>query len=168
MDDTVLSKESCDSFLMSCMIEICQPQPEYYLDKNPQSLHPNSQKFKVQQLIQTFLDKSTPLFMDLFRIKCHNRSRQRRNLSKLVQEWESLQLDVFSIYSKLTLDRENRYGLAWIDTTKADCTRWGGRPEICVSVMFMGVPYEIQRCWKYSLHGIRIGAIPALRVCFDL
>lgn len=35
--------------------------------------------------------------MDIFRVKCHNKSRQRRNLSNLVQEWETLQLDVNSL-----------------------------------------------------------------------
>ena len=34
------------------------------------------------------------MYMDLFRIKCHNKSRQRRNLSNIVQEWEEIQLDV--------------------------------------------------------------------------
>jgi N-alpha-acetyltransferase 35, NatC auxiliary subunit len=36
--------------------------------------------------------------MDLFRIKCHNKSRQRRNLSNIVQELESLQLEVISFW----------------------------------------------------------------------
>ena len=96
-----MSKETCDEFIMHSLIEICHPQTEYYLDKSPEDHHPNSHKFKIQQLIQTFLDKATPMYMDLFRIKCHNKSRQRRNLAKLVQEWEGLQLDVTLLVTML-------------------------------------------------------------------
>jgi len=90
-----MSKETCDDFLMGCMTEICHPPAEYRLDKSTTAHHPKSQQFKVKQLMQSFLDKATPMFIDLFRIKCCNKSRQRRNLAKLVQEWEGLQLEVW-------------------------------------------------------------------------
>lgn len=95
------------------MVEVCHPLPEYFPEKSTQSEHPVGPKFKIGQSVKSFLDRATPvshprldiadvqMYMDLFRIKCHNKSRQRRNLAKLVQDWEILQLEVSSLHDSV-------------------------------------------------------------------
>lgn len=52
----------------------------------------NGQEFlNAHETLKTYLDRIAMVFVEFFKINCHNRSRQRRMLCKVVAEWEILQ-----------------------------------------------------------------------------
>ena len=55
----IFGKYDSDTFLLQSLIDISHPQSEYLLDKSTQSKHPMSPKFKVQECIRAFLERTT-------------------------------------------------------------------------------------------------------------
>ncbi|KAI8979808.1 hypothetical protein BDF20DRAFT_532982 [Mycotypha africana] len=60
------------------------------MDLMPQNMNP-AEFMNAHDVLKAFLDRISLVFIEYFKINCHNRSRQRRMLGKLIAEWEILQ-----------------------------------------------------------------------------
>ncbi|KAI9257790.1 Mak10 subunit, NatC N-terminal acetyltransferase-domain-containing protein [Helicostylum pulchrum] len=78
--------------ILSSIQETVRP-PAWWLSANqkiPAGI--SGQEFlNAHEALKTYLDRITMVFIEYFRINCHNRSRQRRMLCKVIAEWEILQ-----------------------------------------------------------------------------
>jgi hypothetical protein len=61
-EDVIFRKGDSETFLMQALVDICHPQSDYVLDKGTQVQHPTSPKYKVQQCLQSFLERTTPVY----------------------------------------------------------------------------------------------------------
>ena len=97
--------------------------------------------------------------MDLFRIKCHNKSRQRRNLANLVQEWENLQLDVCPLISLIQVEKLDVELLELIPqklNTQSHAyplSSWTYHIKLTLveTILFMGFELELYQTHEYVL-----------------
>ena len=65
---------------------------------------------RAHDILKTYLNRISMVFVEYFRINCHNRSRQRRMLCKMVAEWEILQEEaaaVDEVFHALQENEEN-------------------------------------------------------------
>ncbi|GET04336.1 N-alpha-acetyltransferase 35, NatC auxiliary subunit [Rhizophagus clarus] len=58
-------------------------------------------KSEISKLVHNFVDSTVKPLTDLYRILCHNRSRQRRNMCKVLTDWDLLQEEAKHIDTKL-------------------------------------------------------------------
>ncbi|CAB4442125.1 unnamed protein product [Rhizophagus irregularis] len=56
---------------------------------------------EISKLVHNFVDSTVKPLTDLYRILCHNRSRQRRNMCKVLTDWDLLQEEAKHIDTKL-------------------------------------------------------------------
>lgn len=54
-------------------------------------------RFAVAQHMEDFRQRAFPVYIDVFRTLCQNRSRTRRMLCRAIQEWDKLQIDAEDI-----------------------------------------------------------------------
>ncbi|KAL4214340.1 Mak10 subunit, NatC N-terminal acetyltransferase-domain-containing protein [Rhizopus microsporus] len=94
----VFGTQSISYLILKSVEETVQPPP-YWLTSNCKlPIGVNSDKLvQAHQILKTFLDRISMVFLELFRINCHNRSRQRRLLCKMVGEWQVLEEEAANI-----------------------------------------------------------------------
>lgn len=54
-------------------------------------------RFVLSQHMEEFRIKAFPAYLEIYRVLCQNRSRSRRMMCHLIQEWERVQMDVEEI-----------------------------------------------------------------------
>ncbi|KAI8885702.1 Mak10-domain-containing protein [Backusella circina FSU 941] len=87
------------SVILLSIEETVRP-PAWWLNMNHRSIPSNVDKKDLQSArdaLHRFLERISMVFLECFRIQCHNRSRQRRMLCKVVGEWEVLQEEAAAI-----------------------------------------------------------------------
>ncbi|ORY95835.1 Mak10 subunit, NatC N-terminal acetyltransferase-domain-containing protein [Syncephalastrum racemosum] len=79
---------------------------------------------RLRGLVNDFLNKASLPFVDYFKIQCHNRSRQRRILCKVIGEWEVLQEEAISVdvelHKLMNYDDPPYYFSSWAYHIKSD------------------------------------------------
>ncbi|KAI7907062.1 uncharacterized protein BX663DRAFT_126645 [Cokeromyces recurvatus] len=74
----------------------------------PFNINP-AEYMNAHDILKAHLDRISMVFVELFRVNCHNRSRQRRILCKIVNEWEILQEEaagVDEVFHALQKDKD--------------------------------------------------------------
>ncbi|KAJ8652271.1 hypothetical protein O0I10_012127 [Lichtheimia ornata] len=92
-DNRVFGLEPPVRWICKAIDEISKP-PDWILrpdSRSPPKGVDEQALSEARTMLGGFLDGAALPFVDLFKIQCHNRSRQRRILSKLLPEWEMLQ-----------------------------------------------------------------------------
>ncbi|OLL24006.1 Long chain acyl-CoA synthetase 6, peroxisomal [Neolecta irregularis DAH-3] len=72
------------------ILELCAPRSELFDPSNLVAEAPTSKEFKIARIMQGFLERTSPIIYDYMRVLCYNRPRQRRNLGKILGDWEIL------------------------------------------------------------------------------
>ncbi|KAL7317714.1 N-alpha-acetyltransferase, non-catalitic subunit, variant 2 [Mucor circinelloides] len=97
-------------FILDSIKETVQP-PLWWTSPTRQPAHVNPAEFiNAHDTLKTYLDRISMVFVEYFKINCHNRSRQRRMLCKVVAEWEILQEEaagVDEVFHALEKDKED-------------------------------------------------------------
>ncbi|CAG8530810.1 20672_t:CDS:10, partial [Racocetra persica] len=95
-DNRILGKISIFQLVKDSVTELTNPPYIYFASKNEMDVlsngeHIDETKYKISRLTHTFVDSTMKPLTDYFRILCHNRSRQRRNMCKVLADWDLLQ-----------------------------------------------------------------------------
>ncbi|KAF9904521.1 hypothetical protein EC991_002629 [Linnemannia zychae] len=123
----------------------------------------SSYKLRVQTSVVMFVEKATKPFVDTLQIMGQNTSRQRRNLRKIVQLWESLQeqaeifdADVHAVLEEIRVEQsvamaaiENAqepaapyYFVSWVYHMKLWVMEW---------LLLLGSELELYSSFEYSM-----------------
>ncbi|RIB12107.1 Mak10 subunit, NatC N-terminal acetyltransferase-domain-containing protein [Gigaspora rosea] len=95
-ENRILGKISIYQLVKDSVTELTNPPYIYFASKNEMDVLSNGArideaKYNVSKLIHTFVDSTMKPLTDYYRILCHNRSRQRRNMCKVLADWDLLQ-----------------------------------------------------------------------------
>ncbi|CAG8529627.1 24206_t:CDS:10 [Dentiscutata erythropus] len=95
-ENRILGKISVYQLVKDSVTELTNPPYVYFTAKNEMDILTNGArideaKYKISKLIHTFVDSTMKPLTDYYRILCHNRSRQRRNMCKVLADWDLLQ-----------------------------------------------------------------------------
>ncbi|CAG8537610.1 13125_t:CDS:10 [Ambispora gerdemannii] len=105
-ENRILGKFSIFQLIKDSVTEISNP-PYIYFASKPDTDKPTNgtivdeTRAKIPQLVNKFLESSIKPLTDIFRILCHNRSRQRRNMCKVLTDWDLLQEEAEHIDAEL-------------------------------------------------------------------
>ncbi|CAM0138013.1 unnamed protein product [Umbelopsis sp. WA50703] len=80
--------------------DLIQPPTWWFSKERPSGLS-DDQYHEAKKAITMFLERAGLPFLDIFRIYCHNRARQRRIMSKILGEWEVLLNEAAALDGKL-------------------------------------------------------------------
>ncbi|KAI8643537.1 Mak10 subunit, NatC N-terminal acetyltransferase-domain-containing protein [Parasitella parasitica] len=98
------------TFILESIKETVQP-PLWWTSPTRQPANVNPAEFiNAHDTLKAYLDRISVVFVEYFKINCHNRSRQRRMLCKVVAEWEILQEEaagVDEVFHALERDQED-------------------------------------------------------------
>ncbi|CEP10292.1 hypothetical protein [Parasitella parasitica] len=98
------------TFILDSIKETVQP-PFWWTSPNRQPANVNPAEFiNAHDTLKAYLERISMVFVEYFKINCHNRSRQRRMLCKVVTEWEILQEEaagVDEVFHALERDQED-------------------------------------------------------------
>ncbi|CAG8812464.1 4775_t:CDS:10, partial [Gigaspora margarita] len=95
-ENRILGKISVYQLVKDSVTELTNPPYIYFASKNEMDVlsngaHIDEAKYNTSKLIHTFVDSTMKPLTDYYRILCHNRSRQRRNMCKVLADWDLLQ-----------------------------------------------------------------------------
>ncbi|KAI9245695.1 Mak10 subunit, NatC N-terminal acetyltransferase-domain-containing protein [Phascolomyces articulosus] len=103
-DLRVFGTESVVNFVSLAIDELVRP-PRWILFpgsiRAPDHVLASPLLEETQKALAEFLERAALPLVDYFKIQCHNRSRQRRILCKVLQEWDALQDEAEVIDSKI-------------------------------------------------------------------
>ncbi|CAG8633316.1 6278_t:CDS:10, partial [Acaulospora morrowiae] len=111
-ENRVLGKISIFQLVKDSVTELTNPPYIYFASKSEvgtsiNGSHIDANRAKISKLIHNFVDSAAKPLTDYFRILCHNRSRQRRNMCKVIADWDLLQEGAENIDTELqTLAKE--------------------------------------------------------------
>ncbi|KAI8072180.1 Mak10 subunit, NatC N-terminal acetyltransferase-domain-containing protein [Gilbertella persicaria] len=127
--------------------EMVQP-PSWWLSssKIPPAINP-AEFLNAHDTLKSFLDRVAMVFVEFFKINCHNRSRQQRMLRKVVSEWEILQEEaagVDEIFHALQKQKEETpyYFSSWAYNLKL------GMME---KILFLGFELDLYGAHEYIM-----------------
>ncbi|KAF9127661.1 hypothetical protein BGW39_005697 [Mortierella sp. 14UC] len=123
----------------------------------------SSYKLRIQTSVVMFVEKATKPFVDTLQIMGQNTSRQRRNLRKIVQLWESLQeqaeifdADVHAVLEEIRIEQKVNvtaveevqepaapfYFVSWVYHMKLWVMEW---------LLLLGSELELYSSFEYSM-----------------
>ncbi|CAI2175218.1 15106_t:CDS:10 [Funneliformis geosporum] len=120
----------------------------------PNKVHIYAIVSKISKLIHNFVDSTVKPLTDLYRILCHNRSRQRRNMCKVLNDWDLLQEEAEHIDKELqrltheepiVTDEGDSYSFhlsSWVYHTKL---------ELLETILFLGFELELYGTHEYVM-----------------
>ncbi|CAG8513798.1 12767_t:CDS:10 [Ambispora leptoticha] len=105
-ENRILGKFSVFQLIKDSVTEISNPPYVYFAsrsdtDKPTNGAIVDETKAKISHLVNKFLESAVKPLTDIFRILCHNRSRQRRNMCKVLTDWDLLQEEAEHIDGEL-------------------------------------------------------------------
>ncbi|KAG5518505.1 hypothetical protein PMAC_002901 [Pneumocystis sp. 'macacae'] len=96
-NNMILNKFSLDQFIIDSISEIYSPAKKLFTILNQLCETYNDSKHCIFNSVNNFIKTASIVYVNVFRIMCHNPSRQRRNFCKLVLDLESLQTEAENI-----------------------------------------------------------------------
>ncbi|PKC15017.1 Mak10-domain-containing protein [Rhizophagus irregularis] len=95
-ENRILGKMSMFQLIKDSVTELTNPPYVYFapkIDINASSKDDriDENRSEISKLVHNFVDSTVKPLTDLYRILCHNRSRQRRNMCKVLTDWDLLQ-----------------------------------------------------------------------------
>ncbi|CAG8575686.1 7899_t:CDS:10 [Diversispora eburnea] len=105
-ENRILGKLSVYQLIKDSVTELTNPPYIYFASKTDigtsfNGSHIDIDTAKISKLIHTFVDNAVKPLTDYFRILCHNRSRQQRNMCKVLSDWDLLQDEAEHIDTEL-------------------------------------------------------------------
>ncbi|CAO3680378.1 unnamed protein product [Umbelopsis ramanniana] len=95
-----LGSRPLDEVIAESMIDLLQPPSWWFTKQRPQGMEDEAYR-EAKTVINSFLERAGLPFLDIFRIYCHNRARQRRIMCKVLGEWEILLNEAVAVDEKL-------------------------------------------------------------------
>ncbi|CAO3658996.1 unnamed protein product [Umbelopsis vinacea] len=89
-----------EEVVSNSMMDLLQPPSWWFSKERPQGIN-DASYHEVKTTIFAFLERAGLPFLDVFRIYCHNRARQRRIMCKVLGEWEILLNEAVMLDEKL-------------------------------------------------------------------
>lgn len=142
-------------FIIIAIEEICGQRLDLFDRGHSKVETPNDRRFKINQIVSEILNRIDPQFLDYYKVLCHNPGRQRRNLCKILVDFDVLQAEAEVIDQDLAaLVAEEPKRLAngntslsfpissWIFNTKLD---------ICLLILFMGFETDLYKPFEWSV-----------------
>ncbi|CCJ31245.1 unnamed protein product [Pneumocystis jirovecii] len=96
-NNMILNKFPVDQFIIDSISEIYSPAKQLFAVLNQLYEIYNDLKHSIFGSVNNFIKTASIIYVNIFRIMCHNPSRQRRNFCKLVLDLESLQEEAENI-----------------------------------------------------------------------
>ncbi|KAI8146778.1 Mak10 subunit, NatC N-terminal acetyltransferase-domain-containing protein [Fennellomyces sp. T-0311] len=147
-DFRVFGKESAVNIVSLAIDELVKP-PKWILF--PSSMRapsniPSAELEHARHSLGEFLKRASAPYIDYFKIQCHNRSRQRRILCKVLQEWEALQEEAEAI--DVTFQN-----LAHIDSSPYhfSCWAYNIKLEMMETILLLGFELELYGNHEYLM-----------------
>ncbi|KAG9292267.1 hypothetical protein G9A89_009079 [Geosiphon pyriformis] len=104
-ENRILGKFTIYQILKDSVTELSNPPYVYFSTRTeiekPQNGAAVDDRAQISRLVHTFMESSSKPLTDFYRILCHNRSRQRRNMCKVLTDWDLLQEEAEQIDSEL-------------------------------------------------------------------
>ncbi|KAG1468031.1 hypothetical protein G6F56_004071 [Rhizopus delemar] len=148
----IFGTQDIPSLILRSVEEMVNP-PEYWLSSSYKGKLPpktNLEHFlHAHEMLKTFLERISMVFLELFRINCHNRSRQRRTLCKMVSEWQILEEEAASI-DDLFHDlffKNNEAAMPYYFSSWA----YHIKMSIMEKILFMGFELELYGQHEYTM-----------------
>lgn len=142
-------------FIIAAIEEVTGRRPELFDEKLAQVESPNDRRFRINRLVSGMLTRLEPPFFDLFKVLCHNPGRQRRNLCKILIDFDILQAEAEVVDQDLAvLVNEKPKRLANGHTSLAfTISSWifSIKLDICQSILFMGQETELYKPIEWSM-----------------
>ncbi|KAI8575663.1 hypothetical protein K450DRAFT_260574 [Umbelopsis ramanniana AG] len=133
-----------DEVVAESMIDLLQPPSWWFSKHRPQSIEEESYR-ETKTAINAFLERAGLPFLDIFRIYCHNRARQRRIMCKVLGEWEILLNEAFTLDEKLNeicFDESKYYFYHWTNHR---------RLNMIETILLLGFELELYGSHEYTM-----------------
>lgn len=95
-NNMILNKYPVHQFVMDSISEIYSTKELFNVINESDETH-NDSKYCIFNSINNFIRTATPIYINIYRIMCHNLSRQHRNFCKLILDLEFLQTEARNI-----------------------------------------------------------------------
>ncbi|KAI8989386.1 Mak10 subunit, NatC N-terminal acetyltransferase-domain-containing protein [Pilobolus umbonatus] len=132
--------------IISSIEETVRPPVWWLRNKSIPSYINTQEIMRAHKELDSFLERASMAFVEIFKINCHNRPRQRRMLCKIVGEWELIQAeaaDVDEIFSKLNPRQEKPYYLSsWAYNIKL---------SMIEKILFLGFELDLYGLHEYPM-----------------
>ncbi|KAI9025354.1 Mak10 subunit, NatC N-terminal acetyltransferase-domain-containing protein [Phycomyces nitens] len=129
--------------IQSAIEELVQP-PEWWLasSKSAGATFTTEKLEQAHDMLNQALERATPSFIDLFKIQCQNRARQRRIQCKVVKEWDVLQETVAAV-------DEVFHEASGIDSIPYYMSSWAFHIKLDMIENILGLGFELE---LYGVH----------------
>ncbi|BFZ61026.1 N-alpha-acetyltransferase, non-catalitic subunit [Saitoella coloradoensis] len=114
----------------------------------------SEQAVRAHQLVQDFLQKAAIPTVDLFRVFCHNRARLRRNMIKMLYEFDALQVEAEAIDAEiLTLLNQQPLQTERGPSHPYPLSSWvyHNKLQLMETIILLGFELELYQPYEWSL-----------------
>ncbi|KAI9468681.1 Mak10 subunit, NatC N-terminal acetyltransferase-domain-containing protein [Zychaea mexicana] len=148
-DSRVFGTDSVVNFVSLAIDELVRP-PRWILFPGsirvPEHVSSSPLLDETRKALSEFLERAALPFIDYFKIQCHNRSRQRRIMCKVLNEWEMLQDEAAVIDEKIQnlahFDSPQNYFSSWAYLVKL---------EMMETIVLLGFELELYGSNEYVM-----------------
>ncbi|KAG4304685.1 hypothetical protein PORY_001738 [Pneumocystis oryctolagi] len=153
-DNMILDKIPIDQFIMDSISEIYFPAKELFNILSGLYETYDGSKYLVFDSLNNFIKAAGIIYLNIFRIMCHNLSRQRQNFCKLILDLESLQEEAENIdvqlqfyFSKESVETSDHFLFPHIFSSWC----FYEKLQIMILICFLGFELELHSSHELSL-----------------
>ncbi|KAI9471887.1 MAG: Mak10 subunit, NatC N-terminal acetyltransferase-domain-containing protein [Benjaminiella poitrasii] len=151
----IFGKISVPQVILASIKETVQP-PSWWLSPLvnhnlvPSEINP-AEFMNAHDTLKAYLERISLVFVEFFKINCHNRSRQRRILCKMVSEWEILQEEaagVDEVFHALLKDKDGN-----VLDTPYYFSSWAYNLKLTMieKILFLGFELDLYGAHEYIM-----------------